>query len=412
MTDRRLESSIFGDHDSDPDDLDPDDAGQGSGADGRGFRDDAAGIGTGGGRRASTRSGEGRGHRGKPALWRRLLVISIALVIVVVSSVVALGVLRPLFDGGPTEPIDFAGPGTSAVRFRVTAGAGGSTIGKALADQGIIKTQQAFVEAASADERSSGIQPGIYALKKQMTAADALAVLVEPDNRLIWKVTIPEGLWASEIYPRLAKATGLPVAQYTVAAKNASALGLPPSARGNIEGYLFPASYTFDQGTSATAQLKTMVGESTKRLRALGIKPENMERVVIVASLVEGEANTDADRGKVARVVENRLAQGEILGFDSTVNYIFRRRGVPTQEMLASESQYNTRKFGGLPPGPIANAGESALKAAANPTPGPWIYFVTVNLDTGETRFESDPEAHQRNVEAFNEWCAANQGKC
>ena len=110
-----------------------------------------------------------------------------------------------------------------------------------------------------------------------------------------------------------------------------------------------------------------MVGESTKRLEALGITPEQMERVVILASLVEGEASTEADRGKVARVIENRLAPNNSIGFDSTVNYIFKKRGVPTQEMLDSDSPYNTRRFKGLPPGPIANPGESALRGGCGP---------------------------------------------
>ncbi len=200
-------------------------------------------------------------------------------------------------------------------------------------------------------------------------------------------MTIPEGLWASEIYPRLSKASGIPVAQYVAAAKDAKALGLPSSAKGNVEGYLFPASYEFAPDSSAASQLKQMVGESTKRLEALGITPEQMERVVILASLVEGEASTEADRGKVARVIENRLAANNSIGFDSTVNYIFKKRGVPTQEMLDSDSPYNTRRFKGLPPGPIANPGESAIQAAAAPPAGDWFYFVTVDLCTGETKF-------------------------
>jgi UPF0755 protein len=100
------------------------------------------------------------------------------------------------------------------------------------------------------------------------------------------------------------------------------------------------------------------------------------------------------------------------LGFDSTVNYIFKKRGVPTQDMLDSNSPYNTRRFPGLPPGPIASPGEKALQAAASPAPGDWLYFVTVNLATGETKFASTYEEHQRNVQEFQDWCAANKGKC
>jgi UPF0755 protein len=294
----------------------------------------------------------------------------------------------------------------------VEQGAGGSAIAKALVEQDVVKSSKAFIEAANEDSKSAGIQPGVYEMKKQMKASDALAILVDPKNRMITRVVVPEGLWASEIYARLSKTSGIPVAQYTAAAKKVADLGLPASAKGNIEGYLFPASYEFGPTATALDQLKQMVAESTKRLEALGISPAQMERVVTVASLVEGEAQTEADRAKVARVIENRLAANMSLGMDSTVNYIFKKRGVPTQQMLDSDHPYNTRRFTGLPPGPISNPGESALKAAANPAAGNWLYFVTVNLDSGATKFAATYEEHQRYVEEFQKWCADNKGKC
>lgn len=351
-----------------------------------------------------------------PSRLRRTIVILVALAVMVGGAGVALNVLRPMFSGfgggAADQPIDFAGPGTGSVKVKVAQGSGGSAIASLLVSQGVIKSRQAFIEAATADRRSAGIQPGVYTLRKQMTAADALAVLVEPSNRVITRVTVPEGLWAAEVYAKLSQQTSIPVAQYAAAAKNGKALGLPSSAKGNVEGYLFPASYEFDRESTPTDQLKQMVGETMKRLKALGIPPADMERLLILASLIEGEARTEADRGKVARVIENRLDDGEILGMDSTVNYIFKKRGVPTVEMLDSNSQYNTRKFGGLPPGPISNPGESAIKAAANPPKGDWYYFTTVNLCTGETKFARTASDHQRNVEEFNTWRETTGGKC
>jgi UPF0755 protein len=324
---------------------------------------------------------------------------------------VAYKALRPVVEDF-LEANDYPGPGSGQVQVTVEDGQGGTAIAKTLVEDDVVKSTKAFIEAANADPRSAGIQPGIYTLKKQMRAADALAVLVDPKNRDITRVTIPEGLWATEIYARLSKGSGIPVAQYEAAAKKVDELGLPPSAKGNIEGYLFPASYEFGSKTTALDQLKQMVAESMKRLDALGIAPDRMERVVTVASLVEGEAQTEADQAKVARVIENRLAQNMSLGLDSTVNYIFKKRGVPTQAMLDSGSPYNTRRFPGLPPGPIANPGDQALQAAASPAPGGWLYFVTVNLATGETKFATTYEEHQRNVQQFQQWCAANKGKC
>ena len=352
-----------------------------------------------------------RHGRAKPSVWRRMLVIVLALAVIGGGVAVAYKALRPVVEGF-LEANDYPGPGEGEVKITVEQGAGGSAIAKELADKDVVKSTKAFIEAADAEPKSAGIQPGVYEMKKQMKASDALAILIDPKNRIVTRVTIPEGLWATEIYARLAKASGIPLAQYTAAAKQVDKLGLPPSAKGNIEGYLFPASYEFGPTSTALDQLKQMVAESTKRLDGLGITPERMERVVTVASLVEGEARTEGDQAKVARVIENRLDKNMSLGLDSTVNYIFKKRGVPTQDMLQSNSPYNTRRFTGLPPGPVGNPGESALTAAANPPPGGWLYFVTVNLDSGETKFATTYEEHQRYVQEFQDWCAANKGKC
>jgi UPF0755 protein len=414
-----LESSIFGDHD-DPADVHDhavhDSALHGDVLEEPTSRRELREAERSAQRSRRRRGGDARGEstraaRGKPAWWRRTIVIVLALALIGGGVVVAYQALRPVVAGF-LESNDFPGPGEGTVRVTVEQGAGGSVIARELVDADVIKSTKSFVEAANADAKSSGIQPGVYEMKKQMRAADALAILVDPKNRIVTRVTIPEGLWATEIYAKLSQASGIPVAQYAAAAKDAKALGLPSSARGNVEGYLFPASYEFPPDSSAAEQLALMVGESTKRLEALGITPDKMERVVVLASLVEGEAKTQADRGKVARVIENRLASNTSIGFDSTVNYIFKKRGVPTQDMLNSSSPYNTRRFKGLPPGPISNPGESAIQAAASPPAGDWFYFVTVNLCTGETRFAVTAAEHAKNVAAFNAWRKSTGGTC
>ncbi|GAA2478658.1 endolytic transglycosylase MltG [Terrabacter carboxydivorans] len=418
-----LESSIFGDHEDTVDGVEHLDAGHppegaapgATPSSRREMREQelaARRRGRGRGKRRGARDGAaGKPARGKPSVLRRLVVIVLALAVIGGGVAVAYKALRPVVEGF-LESNDYPGPGTGEVRVTIEGGSGGTAIGKTLADADVVKSSKAFVEAANNDPRSAGIQPGVYTMKRQMKAADALALLLDPKNRLVTRVVIPEGLWADEIYARLSKASNIPVDQYVAAAKQVDQLGLPPSAKGNIEGYLFPASYEFGPSSSALDQLKQMVAESTKRLDDLQIAPDKMERVVTIASLIEGEAQNEDDRSKVARVVENRLAAKMSLGFDSTVNYIFKKRGVPTQEMLDSSNPYNTRRFPGLPPGPISNPGDSALKAAANPVVGPWLYFVTVNLDTGETKFATTYAEHQRNVAEFQKWCTDNKGKC
>jgi hypothetical protein len=134
------------------------------------------------------------------------------------------------------EPNDYPGPGTGEVRVTIEEGDTGAAIAKRLVEQDVVKSTKAYIEAANANARSSGIQPGVYALKKQMSAADAVAVLVDANNRITNAVVIREGLWAKEIYAILSKTTGIPVADYVKAAKDAKALGLPPRPRATSRG--------------------------------------------------------------------------------------------------------------------------------------------------------------------------------
>lgn len=398
-----LESSIFGEHD------------EHVGEHGQGPRAAAAGPArqTKGKRRAGKRASRRRsGGSHQPSLWRRLAVILVALAVVAGGTVVAYTYLRPVV-AGLLESNDYPGPGTGQVEIKVEQGDTGAAIAQTLVDAGVVKSTKAYIEAAKADPKSAGIQPGTYRLRKQMSAAEAVTALTDPADRITTQVTIREGLWAKEIYAELSKQTGVPVADYVAAAKDGAALGLPAAAKGNVEGYLFPASYSFDPGTSAKDQLAQLVAQSVQHLDALGVAPDRMEHVVIVASLVEAEARHPQDRPKVARVIENRLAKGMKLQLDSTVNYAVGKHGITTSDAdRASKSPYNTYVVKGLPPGPIGNPGESAIQAALEPAAGPWLFFVTVNPKTGETKFAVTLAEHDKYVAEFRSWCHAHQGTC
>jgi UPF0755 protein len=365
----------------------------------------------------SRRSGGRRSERPrrsshKPSVWRRLLVIVVALGVLGGGLAVAYTYLRPVI-AGVFEANDYPGPGSGEVEFKVEQGDSGLAIAEGLVKADVVKSSKAYLDAAKNDPKSTGIQPGTYELKKQMSAKDALAVLVDPKHRITTDVTIREGLWASEVYDTLSQQTGVPVSDYEKAAKDGAALGLPESAKGNVEGYLFPAVYSFEPGSTAQDQLKAMVAQSVKRLDALGVEPAQMEQVVIVASLVEAEARREEDRPKVARVIENRLAKKMPLQLDSTVNYAVGKHGITTtDEDRASKSPYNTYVRLGLPPGPIGNPGESAIRAAVNPAEGSWLFFVTVNPETGETKFATTYAEHQEYVLEFQAWCQAHKGTC
>lgn len=350
---------------------------------------------------------------------RRIIALVIALGIVGGAALAAYLVLKPVVAGF-FESNDYPGPGTGEVQVAVKDGDLPPAMGRALVAADVVKSTKAFADAARANPKTNGIQPGTYTFRKQMKASDAVAILVDPANRsAVPRVTIREGLWKNEIFAALSKATKVPVAQYQAAAKDTAALGLPAYAKGNLEGWLFPSTYEFAEKSTATQQLKQMVAMTVAELDKAGVPEGDRERVMTVASIVEGEVSGEADRGKVARVIENRLADpsGPTIGrlqMDSTVHYAVQKRGKAgtSDADRNSNSPYNTYKRAGLPPGPINSPGAASIEAAANPTPGPWFYFVTVNPDTGETKFATTSAEHERNRQEFQAWCRDHADRC
>jgi UPF0755 protein len=270
-----------------------------------------------------------------------------------------------------------------------------------------VKTEVAFVEAAKRDERSSAIQSGTYELRSRMSAAGALEILVEPTNRLVSSVTIPEGTRAKQVLDLLAKNLQLDTAALRKASTSGD-IGLPTAAQGKPEGYLFPATYEFEPDATPVEVLSAMVERGRQAHADLGIPASKLRSIVIKASIVQAEAGKTSYMGKVARVLENRLKNGERLQLDSTVSYAVNRFGVTTTAAeRAVDSRYNTYKYAGLPAGPISNPGEDALRAALRPTVGDWMFFVTTNPDTGETKFAVDEAGHAKYVKEFQAWLAA-----
>ena len=363
--------------------------------------------------RPSAAAAAARARRRRRRGNRRLVVLVVALAVVAGAGYLAFSSLRSLVSG-VTESNDYEGAGTGRAVVTVKAGDTGRSIADTLVAAGVVKTAKAFSDAAEQDPQAAGIQPGSYTLRQRMSAASALAMLLDPANRSVPKVTVREGLWASEVFALLSKATGTPLADYQAAVKDPGSIGLPAVAKGNVEGYLFPDSYEFEPKASAASQLRTLVTEAVHELERLAVPPARYQRVLTVASIVEAEARREADRPKVARVVENRLAGGQMLQMDSTIAYALQRRGriTTTDAERATVSPYNTYRVTGLPPGPIGNPGRSAIEGAVHPVAGPWLFFVTVDPSTGETRFNTDAAGHQQDVLVFQAWCRAHPGKC
>ncbi|MGW1597638.1 endolytic transglycosylase MltG [Streptomyces sp. NPDC002343] len=219
-------------------------------------------------------------------------------------------------------------------------------------------------------------------------------------------LVIPEGWRANQVYDAVDKALRLPPGS-TRKSLGKAALRLPGEAEGNPEGYLFPATYPIPEGATPESLLRTMVDTANDKY---GLAPVtagaqrnamNLHQAVTVASIVQAEAGSKADMGKIARVILNRLARGMPLQMDSTVSYALDHDPVQAGRSSGQvQSPYDSYSSMGLPPTPIDNPGADAMRAALNPTPGDWLYFVTVR--PGDTRFTADYDEHLRNVAEFH----------
>ena len=339
----------------------------------------------------------------------------------VVLLVVVLGLrgtvgprLYSMVAGAP----DFAGPGTTVVQIEIVEGQTIAQIGNTLKAKGVVKSVDAFTAAAANNSKSSGIQPGFYNLKLQMKSADAIAALLDPASKVTNKVVIPEGTRASAIYEIASKATSIPVSEFEVAAKDSAALGLPNYANGNVEGFLFPATYDFPPNANAASILKQMVDTYNKQIASLDVEAKAAAlgmtpyEIITVASLMQVEGHP-RDFDKVARVIYNRLAAPMRLQMDSAVNYGLGKTDVIlTTELLNKDTPYNVYLHDGLPPTPIDNPGAEAIKAALNPAQGDWLYFLTTDLGTQETKFTADYNEFLKFKDEFLAYCDAHEGAC
>ncbi|ATG51946.1 ABC transporter substrate-binding protein [Brachybacterium vulturis] len=315
------------------------------------------------------------------------------------------------------EAQDFEGPGHGEVEVEVASGDTGAEIANTLVEQGVIKATGPFVNLFSNTPDASTIEPGIYSLRLEMTSADALNALMDPSNLAGHRVIIPEGKRLSEIWEVLAAETEIPVEDFEAAAEDYTSYGVPENEAGSLEGYLWPGRYDIYEDDSAEDVIATMWSRMEEQLTAREIPEDQWHRTLTIASLAEMEVRRPEDYGKVVRTIENRLeGVGEANGspmklqFDSTVHYATGKSGsvATTDEERASDDPYNTYRHAGLPPGPIASPGAGALDAAVDPPAGDWLYFVSVNGETGETKFAATWAEHTENVEEWQAWEAAN----
>lgn len=250
-----------------------------------------------------------------------------------------------------------------------------------LAARGVIRSSWSFRVFASLSRRDRSIKPGTYVLRRGTGWSELLDALTR-GRGLVHTVTIPEGFALREIIPLLSRTLEVPADSFAAAVADTALLRRLDVPVPTLEGYLFPATYTFPPGTTAREAVRAMVErfeQAWKPEWGLELQKLALSRndVVTLASIVEKEARIPEERPVIAAVYYNRLRKGMLLQADPTVQYAI---GHHVERVLyrdlTVESKYNTYKYPGLPPGPIASPGAASLEAALHPASVPYLYFV------------------------------------
>lgn len=341
----------------------------------------------------------------------------LVLVLVLVAALVGGGVVlwnqfgERISDFFSIEETDYEGTGNGVeVNFTILPGDTGTSIGQRLQEEGVVLTADAFVKSILAMPVEPVFMPGTYTLQEQMSAASALVALTDEENRVENTVTIPEGTIMRDVFTLVESTTGITVAELESAAADPESFGLPEEAQ-TLEGFLFPATYTFSPDDTAESILTTMVDRTYESLAAHGVPEDQIWDVIRLASLIEKEARFEEDFYKVSRVFLNRIEEGMLLQSDATVTYgtgSYDRASTTDTERGDAANEYNTYEHAGMVIRPISNPGDMAIDAAMHPADGPWLYFVTVNLETGETVFTETYEEHLAAVDQWLQWLEEN----
>jgi UPF0755 protein len=372
------------------------------------------------GRRGGGRGKEAKG--GKGAKKRRSGCACLVVCLVFGGGAATVGYFGWHFYQNRFGPApDYAGSGSSeTVTVQIPKGAGGYEIGRRLEEAGVVKSIDAFVHAQSQSPKGDTIQAGAYLLKKEMSAASAVQLMLDPSSQS--NVVVKPGERNAAVYQAIDKKLELAAGTTQgIAKKEYKSLGLPTWANSNskikdpLEGFLWPTTYPAAKGMKPEAILKSMVSTAKEEFAAYDLTAEakkydldNPLQVITVASLVQAEGKTHEDFRKMAEVIYNRLKPtntetNQLLQFDSTFNYLKGTSNIHISESAINSNRdpYNTYTQKGLPPGPIGNPGEDALKAALNPTDDGWIYFVATD-GQNNTEFAKTYAEFQQLKEKFN----------
>jgi uncharacterized YceG family protein len=317
----------------------------------------------------------------------------------------------------------FAGGGGVAVTVSIPPGSTGSSVGKLLADDGVVSSSFFFKLRASLAGDSNKFRAGVYTLKHGMSYSAALGALTHQGGGAAEiSLTIPPGLTRLQIAV-LAHKAGLR-GNY-LKASTPTAAHFSPQAWGahkgvkSLEGFLFPDTYFLYRGGWVSSLVQKQLAafrQNFAQVKLTYAKSKNLTEydVITIASIIEREARLPADGRKVAAVIYNRLRESIPLGLDTTLLYYLHdpKNGTLTAKQLALNTLYNTRLHFGLPPTPISNPGLPTLDAAALPAPDQQLlYFVVKPNACGALAFAANQTAFNTDVAAYNAAVTADHGR-
>jgi uncharacterized YceG family protein len=331
----------------------------------------------------------------------------------IVAGLAALVVLWFLF--ALFQP--FHGDGSGKVVVVIPKGAGVSEVGDLLADKGVVSSSTLFQLRATLSGKRSDLYAGRFVLAHDMSYSAALDKLSVPPVKKTTTVTIPEG-YSRELAAPLVSEDGLSGSymKETVHSKY-----LRPAAYGgkgakSLEGFLFPDTFELKPGAPAADLVQLQLQDFKRRIKGVDMsyaRSKNLTTydVLIIASMVEREAQLAKERPLIAAVIYNRLHQGIPLGIDATTRFAVHNYTRPlTESELATPSPYNTRTHQGLPPGPIDSPGLASIEAAAHPAKVGYLYYVVKPGACGELSFSKTNAEFEADVERYNSARAANGG--
>jgi UPF0755 protein len=308
------------------------------------------------------------------------------------------------------------GPGSGeSVKVTIPPRATMRIAAESLSKAGVVRFPAGFRLYASMRKSDRGIKAGTYALHKNAGWGYVLDEL-RTGKGIVHVVTIPEGFSLSQIKSALVSKLNVPADSVDAAVRDTALLHRLDVPTATAEGYLFPDTYTFQEGTTARAAVNRMVQRFeqvwkptwTARLDTIHLSRND---VMALAAIVEKEARLPQERPVIAAVYLNRLRTGMLLQADPTVQYAL---GTHVARVLYKDlevqSPYNTYRNKGLPPGPIASPGRASIEAALYPANAPFLYFVA--FPDGHHEFRNDVKAHdQAKAEARKAWDALDSTK-